>query len=143
MPSGAAVIRRPDKHSTAWAIKWCDIDGRQCWETLGREPAWNEAKAQRELGKRLQAVKRDRWRKPERVTFSAFADRSRPTICLAATLSPQRSSTTGSPCACTCARASAISSSPQSSPPTSTRTSPPRRASSPPRRLATISASCA
>ena len=48
---------------------------RQCWETLGREPEWNEAKAQRELGKRLQAVERDRWRKPERVTFSAFADR--------------------------------------------------------------------
>ena len=75
MPSGAAVIRRPGKRSTSWAIKWCDVDGRQCWETLGREPDWNEAKAQRELGKRLQAVERDRWRKPERVTFSAFADR--------------------------------------------------------------------
>jgi integrase len=75
MPSGAAAIRRPGKHGTAWAIKWCDVDGRQCWETLGREPEWSEAKAQRELGKRLQAVERDRWRKPERVTFSAFADR--------------------------------------------------------------------
>jgi integrase len=75
MPSGAAVIRRPGKRSTSWAIKWCDVAGHQCWETLGREPEWNEAKAQRELGKRLQAVERDRWRKPERVTFSAFADR--------------------------------------------------------------------
>jgi hypothetical protein len=45
------------------------------WETLGREPGWSEARAQRELGKRLQAVERDRWRKPERVTFPAFADR--------------------------------------------------------------------
>jgi hypothetical protein len=75
MPSGAAVVRRPGKRGTAWAIKWIDAAGRQCWETLGREPAWNEAKAQRELGKRLQAVERDRWRKPTRVTFDAFADR--------------------------------------------------------------------
>jgi integrase len=56
-------------------VKWTDAAGRQCWETLGREPEWNEAKAQRELGKRLDAVERDRWRKPERVTFSDFAER--------------------------------------------------------------------
>lgn len=75
MPSGAAVIRRPGKRGTAWAIKFIDASGKQCWETLGHEPQWSEAKAQRELGKRLQAVERDRWRKPERVTFEAFADR--------------------------------------------------------------------
>jgi integrase len=75
MPSGAAAVRRPGKRGTAWAIKWTDAAGRQCWETLGREPAWNEAKAQRELGKRLQAVQRDRWRKPEPLTFQAFSKR--------------------------------------------------------------------
>ena len=42
---------------------------------LGREPEWNEQRAERELGKRLQAVERDGWRKPERVSFAAFADR--------------------------------------------------------------------
>jgi integrase len=75
MPSGAAVIRRPGKRGVAWAVKWLDAAGCQCWETLGREPEWNEVKAQRELGKRLDAVERDRWRKPVRVTFSDFAER--------------------------------------------------------------------
>jgi integrase len=75
VPSGAACVRRPGKRGVAWAIKYRDAAGRQVWETLGREPEWSEARAQRELGKRLQAVERDRWRKPERVTFAAFADR--------------------------------------------------------------------
>ena len=75
MPSGAACVRRQWKHCTSWAIKYRDAAGRQVWETLGREPEWSEPRAQRELGKRLQAVERDRWRKPERVTFAAFAER--------------------------------------------------------------------
>ena len=75
MANGAAVVRRPGKTSTSWSIKWVDAAGKQCWETLGREPMWSETKAQRELGKRLQAVERDRWRKPERITFDSFADR--------------------------------------------------------------------
>ena len=75
MASGSAAIRRQGKRNAAWAIKWIDASGRQCWETLGREPAWNEAKAQRELGKRLQAVERDHWRKPEQTTFDDFARR--------------------------------------------------------------------
>jgi integrase len=44
-------------------------------ETLGREPAWNEARAQRELGVRLAAVERERYRRPQRVTFAEFAER--------------------------------------------------------------------
>lgn len=75
VPSGAAVVRREGKRGASWSVKWCDAVGRQCWETLGREPAWNEAKAQRELGKRLDAVEQHRWRKPDRVTFADFADR--------------------------------------------------------------------
>jgi integrase len=75
VPSGAACVRREWKHCTSWAIKYRDAAGRQVWETLGREPEWSEARAQRELGKRLQAVERDRWRKPERVSFAQYADR--------------------------------------------------------------------
>lgn len=75
MARGAAVIRRPGRRGVTWAIKFRDAEGRQVWETLGREPDWNEARAQRELGKRLQAVDRERWRKPERITFDDFAER--------------------------------------------------------------------
>jgi integrase len=75
MPSGAAVIRRAGKRGVAWAVKWQDAAGRQCWETLGREPEWNEAKAQRELGKRLDQVEREQWRKPGGITFADFASR--------------------------------------------------------------------
>jgi integrase len=60
-----------------WAIKFRDADGRQVWETLGRGPAWDEVKAQRELGKRLHAVERERWRKPVALTFTDFAERFR------------------------------------------------------------------
>ena len=56
-------------------MKFRDADGRQVKETLGPEPRWNEAKAQRELGKRLEAVERDRWRKPVPLSFAAFAAR--------------------------------------------------------------------
>jgi integrase len=75
MPAGAAVIRRPGKRGVAWCIKYRDASGRQVWETLGREPEWNEAKAQRELGVRLAAVEHERYRKPQRVTFAEFAER--------------------------------------------------------------------
>lgn len=75
MSRGAAVIRRPGRRAVTWSIKFSDAEGRQVWETLGREPEWNEARAQRELGKRLQAVERERWRKPDRLTFAAFAER--------------------------------------------------------------------
>jgi integrase len=75
MARGAAVVRRPGKRAATWAIKFRDAEGRQVWETLGSEPEWNETRAQRELGKRLQAVERERWRKPQRVTFADFAAR--------------------------------------------------------------------
>lgn len=77
MARGAAVIRRQGKGGVTWAIKFRDAEGRQVWETLGRSPAWDEPKAQRELGKRLDAVERERWRKPVHVTFGDFAERFR------------------------------------------------------------------
>jgi integrase len=75
MASGAAVIQRDGKHGITFSIKWRDHDGRQCWERLGRSPQWNETKAQRELGKRLEQVEREQWRKPGGITFAAFAER--------------------------------------------------------------------
>jgi integrase len=74
MPRGAATVRRQGKRRATWALKFRDADGRQVWETLGYEPEWNEQKAERELGKRLEAVERGRWRKPRRETFATFAE---------------------------------------------------------------------
>lgn len=75
MPSGAAVIRYDGKRGVVWRIKFRDADGRQVKQTLGPEPAWNETRAQRELGKRLDEVERGRWRKPAPLTFADFAER--------------------------------------------------------------------
>ena len=45
-------------------------------ERLGREAdGWTAKRAERELGKRLDAVERERWRKPDGTTFAAFAER--------------------------------------------------------------------
>jgi integrase len=75
MPSGAAVIRYDGKRGVVWRIKFRDADGRQVKETLGPEPRWNETRAQRELGKRLDEVEKGRWRKPAPLTFGNFAGR--------------------------------------------------------------------
>jgi integrase len=76
MPRGAAVIRREGKRDATYSLKFTDAAGRQVWERLGLErEGWSRTKAERELGKRLELVERDRWRKPERITFDAFARR--------------------------------------------------------------------
>lgn len=41
------------------------------------QPEWNETRAQRELGVRLERVERERWRKPTGVTFAALVERFR------------------------------------------------------------------
>ena len=81
MARGAAVIRRKGKHGITFSIKWRDHDGRQCWERLGRSPQWNETKAQRELGKRLDQVEREQWRKPAESPSPRSPRGSRPTTC--------------------------------------------------------------
>ena len=76
MPRGAAVIRREGKRDATYSLKFTDAAGRQVWERLGLErEGWTRTKSERELGKRLELVERDRWRKPERITFDAFARR--------------------------------------------------------------------
>jgi integrase len=77
MPSGACAYARHGKRGTAWAIRWLDAAGETCHETLGREPQWNRQRAERELGKRLDLVERERWRKPAKLTFEAFTKRFR------------------------------------------------------------------
>jgi integrase len=74
MPRGASVVRYQAKRGAVWRIRYRDAAGRQVQETLGPEPPWTERKAQRELGKRLAAVA-EGFRKPDRVTFSDFAER--------------------------------------------------------------------
>jgi integrase len=71
VPRGAAVIRRGETFS----IKYQDHEGKQVWERLGKSPQWNQTKAERELGKRLDRVEREQWRKPTSVTLADFADR--------------------------------------------------------------------
>jgi integrase len=76
MAHGAAAIRYTGKRGVVWRIKYRDAAGKQVMETLGREPHWNEQRAQRELGKRLAAVDAG-FRKPKRITFATFAARFR------------------------------------------------------------------
>jgi integrase len=72
MSSGACVIRREGVRAVVWSVKFRDVNGRQVKERLGPEPHWNRRRAERELGKRLDKVERERWAKPTRETFAAF-----------------------------------------------------------------------
>lgn len=74
MPSGACVIRYEGKRGVTWSVKFRDADGRQVRELLGGErDGWSRQKAERELGKRLDAVERG-MRKPKRRTFGDLLD---------------------------------------------------------------------
>lgn len=75
MPSGAAVIRYEGKRGAVWRAKFRDSDKRQVQKTLGREAdGWNRQRAERELGKLLDKVERERWRKPTKERLSALVD---------------------------------------------------------------------
>lgn len=75
MPSGACVLRYDGARGVTWGVKFRDVDGRQVRERLGREAdGWNRQRAERELGKRLDRVERERWRKPTDETLSALVD---------------------------------------------------------------------
>jgi hypothetical protein len=43
-------------------------------ERLGPKPQWNRQRAERELGKRLDLVERERWAKPTEETFAVFVE---------------------------------------------------------------------
>jgi integrase len=74
MPSGACVIPYEGKRGVVWRIKYRDADGHQVQETVGAErEGWSRQKAERELGKRLDAVEKG-MRKITRRTFNDLAD---------------------------------------------------------------------
>ncbi len=75
MPSGACVLRYEGTRGVTWSVKFRDTDGRQVRERLGREAdGWNRQRAERELGKRLDRVERERWRKPTDETLQTLVD---------------------------------------------------------------------
>lgn len=74
MPSGACVISYAGKRGVVWYVKFRDADGRQVKERVGRAAdGWTRQRAERELGKRLDAVEKG-LRKPTRRTFNDLAD---------------------------------------------------------------------
>lgn len=76
MARGDAVLRYEGKKDVTYRIKFRDAAGRQIVKTLGKESdGWTRKKAERELGARLAEIKQTGWRKPEKITFAAFAER--------------------------------------------------------------------
>jgi integrase len=74
MPSGAAVVEYAGKRGVVFRVKFQDATGKQVQETVGRaSDGWTRQKAERELGKRLDAVEKG-LRKPSRRTFGDLVD---------------------------------------------------------------------
>jgi integrase len=69
------VWRYAGTRGVVWRIRYRDASGRRMLETLGREPEWSRPRAEKELRRRLVDVERDGYRKPEKITFAAFAER--------------------------------------------------------------------
>jgi integrase len=69
------IWRYEGKRGVRWRIRYTDATGKRVLETLGREPEWNRKRAEAELRRRLVAVERNRYRKPEKLTFADFAER--------------------------------------------------------------------
>jgi hypothetical protein len=73
MPSGACVVEYNGARGLVFRAKFRDANGRQVQQTLGRAAdGWTRTRAERELGKRLDLVERERWAKPTGQTFAAF-----------------------------------------------------------------------
>ncbi len=65
MPSGSCVVVYEGKRGRVFRAKFRDTDGRQVQQTLGTaRDGWTQQRAERELGKLLDKVDRERWRKP-------------------------------------------------------------------------------
>jgi integrase len=69
------VWRYEGKRGVVWRIRYRDSAGQRVLETLGREPVWNRKRAEAELRRRLVDVEREGYRKPEKLTFTRFAER--------------------------------------------------------------------
>src|SRR6266478_5298377 len=67
------VWRYQGPRGVAWRIRYRDASGRRILETLGKEPAWDRKRAEKELRRRLVDVERDGYQKPEKLTLNQFA----------------------------------------------------------------------
>jgi integrase len=68
-------MRYDGKRGVTWSVKYRDAAGRQVRERLGRgADGWNRQRAERELGKRLDAVEKG-YRKGRKTTFREFSER--------------------------------------------------------------------
>jgi integrase len=75
MPSGASIVEYKGARGVVFRAKFRDADGRQVQQTIGRAAdGWNRQRAERELGKLLDKVDRERWRKPSRERLSTLVD---------------------------------------------------------------------
>lgn len=72
-PKWGSVWCYQGARGTVWRIRYRDATGRRVLETLGKEPAWDQTRAERELRRRLVDVERDGYQKPERTLFATFA----------------------------------------------------------------------
>src|SRR5205814_6799971 len=75
------IWRYEGKRGVRWRIRYTDAAGKRVLETLGREPAWNRRRAEAELRARLVDVERNGYRKPEKLSFAAFAEAGSTTTC--------------------------------------------------------------
>jgi len=69
------IWRYEGKRGVRWRIRYTDAAGKRVLETLGREPEWNRKRAEAELRARLVEIERNGYRRPEKLTFAAFAER--------------------------------------------------------------------
>jgi integrase len=69
------VWRYQGRRGVVWRIRYQDGKGRRILETLGKEPAWNQKRAERELRRRLVDVERDNYHHPEKISFADFSER--------------------------------------------------------------------
>jgi integrase len=75
MTREGSVIRYKGRRGIVWRIRYNDASGRRVIETCGPEPGWTRKRAERALRNRLTDVEREGYEKPDRLTFSEFADR--------------------------------------------------------------------
>ena len=74
--ANGSVVRYDGKRGTVWRIKYPDADGKQVMETVGAErDGVTEKQARELLAERLVDVRRKGYRRPQPLTFAAYADR--------------------------------------------------------------------
>ena len=73
-PKWGRVWRYQGTRGVVWRIRYRDATGQRILETLGKEPAWDRKRAEKELRRRLVDVERDGYQNPKN-SPSPFAER--------------------------------------------------------------------